>query len=215
MDQLRVYIPAHYKAKVKVGAKLNAACNDEIFVQLKDTQHYWISNYGRLTNNIRKDKTFFFHKMDSDNTERRVHWTIVTYDIDGTAFHEETSPEILVAKYFLIKPTECNKIWHIDENVNNNYYKNLIYVSGKEYELLRKHVKTVVQLGREQEYYDYNTVKGNSAYSIWNGIYARCYGGSLLFINRCYKDAFMCEEWKNNRDAFAEWYSANYYECDG
>ena len=104
--------------------------DDEIFVQLKDTQHYWISNYGRLTNNIRKDKTFFFHKMDSGNPERSVHWTIVTYDIDGTAFHEETSPEILVAKYFLIKPTGCNKIWHIDENVNNNYYKNLVYVSG-------------------------------------------------------------------------------------
>ena len=25
----------------------------------------------------------------------------------------------------------------------------------------------------------------------------------------------MCDEWKNNRDAFAEWYSANYYECGG
>ena len=26
---------------------------------------------------------------------------------------------------------------------------------------MRKHVKTVAELGREQEYYDYNTVKGN------------------------------------------------------
>ena len=25
----------------------------------------------------------------------------------------------------------------------------------------------------------------------------------------------MCDEWKNSRDAFAEWYSANYYECGG
>ena len=25
----------------------------------------------------------------------------------------------------------------------------------------------------------------------------------------------MCDEWENSRDAFAEWYSANYYECDG
>lgn len=74
--------------------------DDEIFVQLEDTQHYWISNYGRLTNNMRKDKTFFFHKMDSGNPERSVHWTVVTYDIDGSAIHEETKPEILVAKYF-------------------------------------------------------------------------------------------------------------------
>lgn len=189
--------------------------DDEIFVQMEDTEHYWISNYGRLTNNMRKDKTFFFHKMNSGNSERSVHWTIVTYDFDGSAIHEETSPEILVAKHFLIKSTGCNKIWHIDEDMNNNYYKNLIYVSAEEYELLRKHVKTVAELGREQEYYDYNTVKGNPAYSIWAGIYGRCYGGNSLLVNRCYDDAFMCDEWKNSRDAFAEWYSANYYECDG
>ena len=194
---------------------INLLGDDEIFVQVEDTEHYWISNYGRLTNNIRKDKTFFFHKMNSGNPERSVHWTIVTYDFDGSAIHEETSPEILVAKHFLIKSTGCNKIWHIDENMNNNYYRNLIYVSAEEYELLCKRVKTVAELGREQEYYDYNTVKGNPAYSIWAGIYGRCYGGNSLLVNRCYDDAFMCDEWKNSRDAFAEWYSANYYECDG
>lgn len=72
-------------------------------------------------------------------------------------------------------------------------------------ELLRKHVKTVAELGREQEYYDYNTVKGSPAYSIWSRIYAKCYGGSSLFVNRCYDDAFMCDEWKNNRDSFQEY----------
>ena len=44
--------------------------NDEIFVQVEGTNNYWISNYGRLINNIRKDKTFFFHKIDSGNPER-------------------------------------------------------------------------------------------------------------------------------------------------
>ena len=81
--------------------------------------------------------------------------------------------------------------------------------------MLRKHVKTVAELGREQEYYDYNTVKGNPAYKIYEEIYARCYGGSSLFVNQCYDDAYMCDEWKNSRDSFAEWYAANYYECGG
>ena len=27
-DQSRVYIPAHYKARIKTGTKLNAACKD-------------------------------------------------------------------------------------------------------------------------------------------------------------------------------------------
>lgn len=190
--------------------------NDEIFVQVEQTDHYWISNYGRLINNMRKDKTFFYHKMDSGNPERSVHWTIVTYDIDGSPVHEETNPEILVASHFLMNPKKCRKIWHIDENMNNNHYKNLIYVTEEEYKLLWKHVKTVSEIGREQEYYDYNTVKGNPAYNIWNGIYARCYGGSRsLMVNRCYDGVFMCDEWKNNRDSFTEWYSANYYECNG
>ena len=25
----------------------------------------------------------------------------------------------------------------------------------------------------------------------------------------------MCDDWKNSRDSFAEWYSVNYYECGG
>lgn len=25
----------------------------------------------------------------------------------------------------------------------------------------------------------------------------------------------MCDEWKNSRYTFAEWYSSNYYECSG
>lgn len=194
---------------------INLLSDDEIFVQVEGTKHYWISNYGRLINDMRKDKTFFYHKVNSGDSKRSVHWTIVTYDIDGSAIHEETRPERLVARHFLIKPKDSSKIWHIDENMNNNHYKNLIYVSSEEYELLQKHVKTVEELGREQEYYDYNTVKGNPAYTIYEGIYARCYGDDSRFVNQCYDDACMCDEWKNSRDAFIEWYSANYYECDG
>ena len=196
-------------------ANIELLGNDELFVQIEYTKNYWISNYGRLTNNMRKDKSFKFHKMDSGDPKRCVHWTIVTYDTDGSSVHDETRPDILVAEYFLMNPKQYKRIWHIDENMNNNYYKNLIYVSNEEYELLRKHTKTVAELGREQEYYDYNTVKGNPAYSIWNGIYGRCYGGTSYMVNRCYDDSYMCDEWKNDRDKFAEWYSANYYECDG
>ena len=43
--------------------------DDEVFVQVEDTKHYWISSHGRLTNNMRKDKTFFFHKMDSGSLD--------------------------------------------------------------------------------------------------------------------------------------------------
>lgn len=192
--------------------------DDEVFVHIDDAENYWISNHGRLTNNLRKDGSFKLHKWDSGNNKRGVHWTIVTYDaIDGSAIHTEiTRPWELVAEYFLIQPKYCVNVWHIDRNKNNNYYKNLIYVTDKEYDMLNKNVIDVSQLNREQEYYAYNTVKGNPAYNIWNGIYARCCKKfSSYVVNRCYDGSTMCDLWKNDPDAFAEWYSANYYECNG
>lgn len=192
--------------------------DDEVFLQLDYAEHYWISNHGRLINNLRKDKSFKIHKWDSGNNNRGVHWTIVSYDIDGTPVHNEvTKPEELVAEYFLIKPRHCNIVWHIDRNINNNYYKNLIYVTNEEYDKLYKKVIEVSELKREQEYFNYNTVKGNPAYHVWNGIYMRCYGNKSqsFFVNRCYDGSFMCGLWRDNPDAFAEWYSANYYECNG
>ena len=38
--------------------------DDEIFIQLEDTQHYWISNHGRLTNNMRRDSGTVHGKLD-------------------------------------------------------------------------------------------------------------------------------------------------------
>lgn len=199
----------------KHGIELIA--DDEVFVQLDYAEHYWISNYGRLVNNNRKDNSFRLHKWNSGSNSRGVHWTIVSYDTDGTAIHNEvTKPEKLVAQYFLMKSVGCNRIWHIDRNINNNYYKNLVYVTDKEYYMLSKKVIDVSMLNREQEYLNHNTVKGNPAYKIWDGIYRRCYEKNSSFaVNRCYDDSFMCELWKNDKDAFAEWYSANYYECNG
>lgn len=114
----------------KVGIELIA--KDEIFVQIPDAEHYWISNYGRLVNNNNKHKTFKFHKMPENN--KKVHWTVVSYDIDGSPIHTETNPTELVAKYFLMKNNIARwKVWHIDRNFSNNYYKNLIFVTPDNY----------------------------------------------------------------------------------
>ena len=40
----------------------------------------------------------------------------------------------------------------------------------------------------------------------------RCYGNKSSFsINKCYAGSFLCDLWKNDKDAFAEWYSEKYY----
>ena len=75
---------------------------------------------------------------------------------------------------------------------------------------LQRGIMLVEELGRQQEYIPYITLKSNAAYSIWNGIYVRCYKDK-----RVYEGAFMCELWKNDKDSFAEWWSSEYYECNG
>lgn len=57
------------------------------------------------------------------------------------------------------------------------------------------------------EYIPYITLKSNAAYSIWNGIYIRCYIDN--------NGSSMCDLWRYNKDSFAEWWSSEYYECDG
>ncbi len=180
----------------KSGVELIA--DDEVFVIVEGTSNYWISNYGRLTNNLRG--YFYMHKTGN------AHFTL-----SGTSYKIETYTDKLVAEHFLEKPKDCNRIWHIDRDKNNCYYKNLVWVNSEEYIDLEREILYVDELKRHQEYVPYITLKSNIAYSIWNGIYNRCYRSD----DEAYKGSFMCDLWKYDKDAFAEWHSANYYECDG
>lgn len=85
-----------------------------------------------------------------------------------------------------------------------------MWVSNDEYIDLERGIIYADELGRPQEYIPYITLKSNTAYSIWNGIYIRCYKEKNV-----YEGAFMCGLWKDDKDAFAEWWASEYYECDG
>jgi len=179
----------------KSGIELIA--NGEVFVIVNGTNNYWISNYGRLTNNLRGN--FYMHKTGNAH-----------YTLSGSKFKIETFTDKLVAEHFLEKPDKCNRIWHIDRDKNNNFYRNLVWVNNEEYIDLERGILLVEELGRQQEYVPYITLKSNTAYSIWNGIYKRCYKDKDV-----YEGSFMCDLWLNDKDSFAEWWSAEYYECDG
>ena len=179
----------------KSGVELIA--NDEVFVIVNGTNNYWISNYGRLTNNLRGN--FYMHKKGYAH-----------YTISGSAYKIETYTDKLVAEHFLENPKKYKRIWHIDRDKNNCFYRNLVWVNDEEYIDLERGILRVEELGRQQEYVPYITLKSNTAYSIWNGIYNRCYKG-----DEAYKGSFMCDLWLNDKDSFAEWWSAEYYECDG
>lgn len=181
----------------KSGIELIA--DDEVFVLVNGTNNYWISNHGRLVNNLRDG--FHMHKTGY------AHYTLSGIDKDKKI---ETYTDKLVAEHFLERPSMCSRIWHIDRDRQNCFYRNLIWVNNEEYIDLQRGIVLVEELGRQQGYIPYITLKSNAAYSIWNGIYIRCYKD-----NDVYDGAFMCGLWRYDKDSFAEWWSFEYYECDG
>lgn len=162
----------------KSGIELIA--DDEVFVLVNGTNNYWISNHGRMVNNLHGD--FRMHKTGYAH-----------YTLSGVGKKIETYTDKLVAEHFLERPDKCNKIWHIDRNRDNCYYWNLIWVNNEEYMDLQRGIVLVEELGRQQEYIPYITLKSNTAYSIWNGIYNRCY------IDK--NGSFMCDLWRYNKDS--------------
>lgn len=148
--------------------------NDEIFVLVNGTNNYWISNHGRLINNLHGK--FYMHKTGY------AHFTL-----SGVEKKIEIYTDKLVAEHFLERPDGCNKIWHIDRDKNNCFYRNLVWVNNEEYIDLERGIVLVEELERQQIYIPYITLKSNAAYSIWNGIYIRCYKRDDV-----YDGSFMC-----------------------
>ncbi len=100
----------------KSGIERTAA--DEVFVLVKGTNNYWISNHGRLVNNLRSN--FHMHKTGYAH-----------YTLSGIEKKIETYTDKLVAEHFLENPNNNKKIWHIDRDKNNCFYRNLVWVNKR------------------------------------------------------------------------------------
>jgi len=138
--------------------------------------------------------------------------TINLVDEYGEKYKNETSPAELVAEQFLERNSEITWIWHIDEDLSNNYYKNLLWVSWDEYTSLSRGYIKVEDIDRNQESIPYITSSRNRAFGICQGINHRCNKKSS---GKCYDDSVMCDSWARDPELFMEWYWANYYECGG
>ena len=194
----------------------------EVFIRVKDTENYWISNYGRCVNNHRNPTKFYAHK------EGKCHYTIFKIErktrilrggrvkLEENKYKLETSPKELVAETFLKKYDGRSKIWHKDFNESNNWYKNLLYVSVNDYKSLRAGKVTWQELNLEQEYIEYENKASAHAYKVYDGVKKRC--GDTKDdgkTGRCYDKSTMCQIWLDDPKEFVKWYLHHYYECDG
>lgn len=219
--------PVEYPVKYKLK---NAF---EVFVRVKDTENYWISNYGRCINNLNhKDKTTFYeHKQGDHYTIYEIERAEVLITQKGkptkqrrkntktkiveSRYKRETSAGNLVAETFLVKYYGRNKVWHKDGDKYNNWYKNLIMVTQSDYKKLLKGEITWQELNLEQEYIEYENKASSNVYRVYNGIRTRCKDTKNDDrIRKCYDEVTMCQEWKDNPKSFVKWYLEHYYEFD-
>ena len=135
------------------------------------------------------------------------------YFIKTTRYQSQTSPELLVAKHFLAPNRYGTKLWHKDGDEENNWYKNLIRVTTKEYRDLQSGKITHNELEPKQEYIEYENKATATAYRVYNGIRSRCTNKDN--VGRCYDDTTMCQKWLDDPKEFLKWYFEHYYEVEG
>lgn len=228
-----VEIPKDEAKSVEYPVKYKLKNAFEVFVRVKGTENYWISNYGRCINNLNhKDKnTFYEHKQGDHYTIFEIERAEVPITKKGkptkirskhtktkiveSRYRRETSACNLVAETFLAQYDKRVKVWHKDGNKYNNWYKNLLMVTLSDYKKLLKGEVTWQELNLEQEYIEYENKASLSAYRVYDGIKARCKDTKNDdHIGKCYDEATMCQEWEGDSRSFVEWYLNHYYTVD-
>lgn len=219
-------------------AKIDKLANDEIFVLLKYKNYernYWISNYGRLINNLKG--YLYLHKQTISSDGKHVHWKIYSFKDDGSKNIYDELADKLMKEIFFIKNEDRNKLYFIDGNPLNLYYKNMIYCTDYEYkELISKNIN-IDDLEYTQKYVDFNIFNNTTllqdktrdnntlkyeeelvklAKQRYNSMMNRCYGNKgTLQQENTYGDCYVCLSWRKDKQKFIDWFILNYYEIDG
>ncbi|MCD8178170.1 MAG: hypothetical protein LUE98_12410 [Tannerellaceae bacterium] len=191
----------------KANIELNAP--DEIFVQVHNTFNYWVSNHGRVVNNLKGNDNFYMYKTGN------VHLTLTNYYIDHNRIPCDTYIKNLVEEHFLFKIKGKDIIYHVDGDKSNNYYKNLVYIDGAELHELSIGVETVSTFANRQEYIDYYYKDHDKASTAYRMMYKRTHDKATQEYYPQYADATMYKAWEDNPELCIEYLESIYYDCNG
>lgn len=191
------------KANIKLIAK------DEIFVQVHNTYNYWVSNYGRVVNNLKGKNKFYIYKTGD------VHLTLTNVYIDNTRVPIDTYIKNLVAEHFLFKIKGKDIVYHIDGDKTNNYYKNLLYLDRQECHDLDIGVESISTFEYRQEYISYIYKEHRKARDSYKMIYLRTHDKYTQEYYPHYAYATMYKPWEDDPELGIEYLESIYYECNG
>ena len=190
-------------------AKIEPIAPDEIFVQVNNTHNYWVSNCGRVVNNLNGKDNFYMYKTGN------VHLTLTSYYIDGERVPKDTYIKNLVAEHFLFKQTGKDNIYFVDGNKENNYYKNLVMLDSKELYAVKRGIVSIEEFVARQEYMEY-FYKGNlRAREAYNTMYKRTHDKEFKKQFPQYANATMYKPWEDDPELAIEYLESIIYECNG
>jgi len=214
---------------------------DEIFVRIMDSPCDWSSNYGRLIRE--KDGVYELvegilmagHVMHYvvKNIRRKNGWVLKKQMIQA---------EKLVVGEFVVNP-DCEhngRVYHLDGDLQNNYYENLYPLNKKQFDAVKKLEKIVgevteddiIRIMNNKEYSSLKNmnralepkvceigyygcddfISTTKEYAVWLAMMYRCYGENSRAV--AYDDCTITEEWWNYAN-FRKWYREHYYDFSG
>lgn len=210
--------------------------DDEVFIRLLDYRYAWISNYGRAVA-LYGGKYCLMHKKYIDGEITYQLYRNVYNGKEWTYEKQLVKAWKLVVQEFVINYDIANNIccWHIGNDKQDNYYKNLYPLNEKQYAAVRDKFETDGNDSEESILNIMNSVKYKAdnwiprymkrtfcgvgylgtkvdvtdrAYCKWKNMLQRCYSEKIHEYKPYYAPCTVCEEWLNFSN-FKVWYDEN------
>lgn len=197
---------------------------DEIFVLVKDSNTFYISNYGRAVNFTDKPRL-----VNGFTENKKLIYNVPIWK-DGEFELTERYVDYLVVDTFMASNNQY--IWHMGNNLDDNYYLNLYPVNWKEHREIRRYIKnggidtpeTIDKIIKDTMYKP--TVLGigywgtrevdtrHWTYITWLNMLERCYSEPFHDNQPWYKGCTVDKEWHCYVN-FKAWAEENIYTVDG
>ena len=125
----------------KTGLDITLLGTDETFIKQNDYQDIWLSNYGRVVQ--LENEQYQLVQGQYDEITKRLYYILKknVFRRNKWNFEEEkVYADVAVVKAFVVNTDWHNNIyiWHCDNAIEDNYYRNLYPLNQNEYEAVQK-----------------------------------------------------------------------------
>lgn len=180
---------------------------DEMFVRIENSNTHYISNYGRCISVTDKVEL-----LDGCIRKKKLHYLVFIWENGERVQKEMPADKLVVDTYYDYAPRR-RYIWHMGNDMEDNYYQNLYPLVRKEYLAMEKAVRMgkidTEELLEEILYNIYHTPTTRGigylgspdadskhwTYEVWANMMRRCYSEVFQKILPSYIGCSVDEEW--------------------